>query len=113
MRLEEKSLLYDIIQSCELIAQFTAGMNYEGYSTDEACRSAVERQFIIIGEALNRLGKLNPEQLKNIPGYRAIINFRNILVHGYDRVEDEVVWGIVKSHTHTLSDTAKKLLEVF
>jgi uncharacterized protein with HEPN domain len=94
-----------------MIAQFTAGMDYKSYSADEAYRSAVERQFIIIGEALNRLSKLNLEVLKNIPGYRVIVNFRNILVHGYDRVEDEVVWGIVKTHTHMLSDTAKKLIE--
>jgi uncharacterized protein with HEPN domain len=111
MRLEEKSLLYDVRTACELIARFTAGKNYAEYATDDACRSAVERQFIIVGEALNRLGKLNPELLGRIQGRRAIISFRNILVHGYDRVEDEVVWGIVKKHVPILYDTVSQLLD--
>lgn len=111
MRLEEKALLYDIRTSCDLIARFTAGKSYADYAADDACRSAVERQFIIVGEALNRLGKLNPDRLRGIPGSRAIINFRNILVHGYDRVEDEVVWGIVRIHTPRLLDTVARLLE--
>lgn len=110
MRLEEKSLLYDIRESCARIAEFTAGKNYTDYAEDPVCRSAVERQFIIVGEALNRLGKINPDLLDLIADSRAIINFRNILVHGYDRVEDEVVWGIVRRHAPALRETVTLLL---
>ena len=110
MRLEEKSLLFDIRESCALIAQFTTGKTCAEYAADAACRSAVERQFIVTGEALNRLGRLNPDLLNRIPDSRAIINFRNILVHGYDRVEDEVVWGIVQKHASVLRDTVERLL---
>lgn len=98
MQLEVKSLLYDMRQSCDLILNFTRGKGFSDYAEDAACRSAVERQFIIIGEAMNRMCKTFPDIAARIPHHRTIINFRNILVHGYDRVEDEVVWGIVKSH---------------
>ncbi len=111
MQLEVKSLLYDIHTACDLIVRFTTGKSYADYAVDEACQSAVERQFITIGEALNRLGKLNPDLLNRIQGHRAIINFRNILVHGYDRVETEVVWGIVQSHVTVLRGTVSTLLE--
>jgi uncharacterized protein with HEPN domain len=110
MRVEEKSLLFDVREACTLILQFTAGKNYADYAADAALRSAVERQFITAGEALNRLARLNPDLLKQIPDSRAIINFRNILVHGYDRVEDVVVWGIVQTHVSLLRDMVDSLL---
>jgi hypothetical protein len=68
MRLEEKSLLYDVCTACELILRFTAGKSYVDYAADEACRSAVERQFITVGEALDRLGKLNPPMAQKFRG---------------------------------------------
>lgn len=57
--------------------------------------SAIEQKFEIIGEALNRIRKTHPVDLKVISDWPAIIGFRNILAHGYDHVEDSVVWGIV------------------
>ena len=110
MPLEDKALLYDIREACLLVLAFTRDKDYEAYAADPALRSAVERQFITIGEALNRLVKLNPEYTARIPQSRAIISFRNILVHGYDRVEDEVVWGIVKQHTCSLQKTVESLM---
>lgn len=110
MRLEVKSLLFDVREACDLILQFTGKTEYAQYRTDAACRSAVERQFIVIGEALNRLGRFDSDLLNALPEHRAIINFRNVLVHGYDRVEDEVVWGIVRRHVPTLRDTIDRFL---
>lgn len=111
MRLEAKSILHDVREACTSIAQFTGGMTFSQYVTNPVCRSAVERQFIIVGEALNRLGRYTPELLENFPESRSIISFRNVLVHGYDQVEDEVVWGIVQRHVPGLLRTVTALLE--
>ncbi len=111
MPLEVKSLLYDMLQAGNLILNFTKGKDFEDYANDVSCRSAVERQFIIIGEAMNRLLKIAAQTAAQIPHHRTIINFRNILVHGYDRVEDEVVWGIVKAHLPELRDALAILFE--
>ena len=110
MRLEEQALLFDIQEACRLIRQFAGNRDYANYATDALCRSAVERQFITVGEALNRLGRLNPAFLERVPASRDIINFRNVLVHGYDRVEDAVVWGIIQKHLPALLDTVEDLL---
>ncbi len=98
MRPEAKVLLYDMQEACRLIHMFTEGKQYDDYSGDLACQSAVERQFITLGEALSRLVKLAPEIADQIPARRDIINFRNLLAHGYDKVEVDVVWGIVRKY---------------
>jgi uncharacterized protein with HEPN domain len=88
--------LHDILEACRLIERFTDGKTLEDYRGDSMLRSAVERQFQIIGEALQQMLRRFPSTSMLITDHRSIINFRNILVHGYDRVDDEVVWGVVK-----------------
>ena len=78
------------------ILKFVAEMSLEQYSSEDKTRLAVERSFEIIGEALNRSYKLDPELVDAIPNVRQIISFRNILAHCYDSVEDRIVWGIIE-----------------
>ena len=59
-------------------------------------RSAVERQLVVIGEALNPLTRLDPAIAAKISDHRRIIGVRNILVHSYAKVDDRVIWSIVR-----------------
>ena len=97
MELEVKKLLYDLDQAIDLISDFTDGKRLVDYQRDVLLRSAVERQFEIIGEALNRLKKVEPGMLDRISDYNRIIGFRNVLAHGYDIISGEIVWDIVKT----------------
>ena len=102
--------LNDLIFNVEELLSFVAGMSYEDYREDRKTQAAVERKFEIIGEALNRLSRINPELLSQITNYRSIISFRNILAHGYDSVADRVVWGIVESDLDQLLRDVIRLL---
>lgn len=81
MQLELKTYLYDIAEAGQLIATFTADKPFTDYERDAMLRSAVERQFEIIGEALTRLARLDQALAERITEYRRIIAFRNILAH--------------------------------
>jgi len=110
MRLEARKYLTDIQTAAERIARFTEGRNFDDYLGDEMLRSAVERQFGIVGEALSRLAQDSPEVVARIPDHAKIIGFRNILVHGYASVDDRIVWGVIEIHLDPLRKAVSKLL---
>jgi uncharacterized protein with HEPN domain len=111
MQLETRKLLEDVRRAADLIVQFTAGRRFEDYQSDAMLRSAVERQFEIVGEALGRLARSDPPAAAQIENYRRIIAFRNILIHGYDAVDDAVVWDIVQKDLPALQQVAERLLQ--
>jgi uncharacterized protein with HEPN domain len=94
MERERGAYLFDISQCCERIAKFTEGMSLVQYRSDELVKSAVERSFITIGEALSRLSKTDPDMFASIPDAVRIVSFRTILVHGYESISDELVWEL-------------------
>ena len=110
MRLESRKLLFDMQQAAELIARFTEGRTFGDYTENPMLRSAVERQFEILGEALGKLTKLDPDLTEGISDRRRIIAFRNVLIHGYDAILDEVVWGVVETQIPSLRATLDELL---
>ncbi len=97
MRLESKKYLYDLIQAAKNLRQFTEGKVFSDYQADLLLRSAAERQFEIIGEALRRLSSKDPTTAARITGYERIISFRNILTHGYAEVDDRIVWDVLQT----------------
>jgi uncharacterized protein with HEPN domain len=111
MRLETKTLLEDIRQAVVLILDFTLGKSFDIYENDALLRSGVERQFEIIGEALNRLNRADPATADEISQARRIIGFRNILIHGYDIVENTVVWDIIEKNIPVLHKEILSLIE--
>jgi uncharacterized protein with HEPN domain len=71
-------------------------------------RRAVERELEIIGEALNRIIKIDP--LIDISDIRRIINLRNVIIHAYDNVDNVIIWGIINKDLQLLKDQVNVLL---
>jgi uncharacterized protein with HEPN domain len=91
MEHDPKGYIYDILQACKYVKQFTAGKNFDHYKGDILLKSAVERQLTTIGEALNKLKKDAPDLFGQFGEAEKIIAFRNVIVHGYDVVSDQMV----------------------
>ena len=98
-------------QAAGLIRQFTADKSFTDYDASPLLRSAVERQFEIIGEALNRLAKIDASITAGLPDTPRIVAFRNILIHGYDVVDNHVVWDVIQNNLVPLSNQIATLLQ--
>ena len=112
MDLETKKSLYDILQAARAISEYTAGLGFHDFQSNGMAQAAVERKFEIIGEALNRIGRLDQTLLKRIPNYERVIGFRNIIAHGYDVVDVEIVWEAVKDYLPPLVREVEQFLNV-
>lgn len=88
-----KKYLSDILFAIDLIEKFTADIvDFNNYNSDLKTQSAVERQLVIIGEALNQIKKLSPDL--EIEHSHNIIAVRNRLVHSYDNIDSSIMWAI-------------------
>ena len=79
------------------------------YKADLKTKKAVERNVEIIGEAINRVLKLEPEI--SITNARNIVNTRNRIIHSYDNISDEIIWTIVVRELPILEKEVGLLLE--
>ena len=111
MQLEVKKCLFDVLNAAKSIEQFTRRLEYTDYLADGQVQAAVERKFEIIGEALNRIKKLDASVLESISEHQRIIGFRNVITHGYDALDTELVWDAVRNHLATLKEQVERLLE--
>ena len=110
MQGDSAKLLWDAQQALRRIKRFVTRKDFAAYQGDELLRSAVERQFEVLGEALNQLSRLDPDAAKEIPELARIVAFRNILIHGYASVDDRLVWGIVEGRLGPQLDAITALL---
>ena len=102
---DERAYLADIIESCDAIAVAVNGLELEDYEASRLVRSSVEREFIIIGEAMAALSRVAPNTFDSITRARRIVDFRNQLTHEYPTVDNALVWAIIE---HDVSLLRKK-----
>ena len=103
-------LLDDMLQSAQKIKQYTKGLNYESFLSDDKTIDAVVRNFEIIGEVANRINQdfrdSNPEiEWKRIRG------LRNRIVHDYFGIDHEIVWSIIKTYLDELIDWLDTIID--
>ncbi len=110
MRPDPRVLLADVDRAAADIAYFTEDMDRETYVGDARTQAAVERKFEIIGEALNRLHQTRPEIAERIPTLREVVDFRNLLIHGYAVVIPDRVWDYAVNDLPELRRIVQALL---
>ncbi|WP_181308078.1 DUF86 domain-containing protein [Rufibacter sp. XAAS-G3-1] len=109
MENEIKLWLADIKRSIVEIYDFLpVEKDFPTFQKDLKTRKAVERNLEIIGEALNRILRVNPDIL--ITNSRRIVNTRNRIIHGYDTVSEDIIWAIVIKELPKLEEEIDRLL---
>jgi uncharacterized protein with HEPN domain len=105
-----EAYLADIIDACDSIGVALRDVDLDGYLRNRVIRSAVEREFIIIGEAVASLSRLDRELAARITHARLIVGFRNRLAHDYAAIDDEAVLRIAQHDAPVLRDEVRTLL---
>lgn len=102
--------LYDIKLAIDEIDLFflERDKRFSEYTKDIILKRAIERNLEIIGEAMNRILKEEPDC--TIENARRIVGLRNQIIHGYDSVSDESIWGIVVNHIPKLKSEVERLI---
>lgn len=102
--------LEDIRDAASYILEATKGQMRDALANDRMLRQAVERNFEVIGEAMNRIGRSDEATLLRLTDHKRIIAFRNILIHGYDSIDDEIVWQVIQNRLPQLLSEVEELL---
>lgn len=105
-----KAWLYDILNAISEIESFFSGRpkRFVQYQNNLKTKRAVERNIEIIGEALSRIQ--TQDKTISISNSRKIVDTRNRIIHGYDSVSDEIIWGIIINHLSIPKDEVIVLL---
>lgn len=103
-------LLVDALVAIESAQEFVAGCPLSNYTADKMRRSAVERQLEILGEACSRLARLEPALIGSVTNLKLAIDLRNRIIHGYDAVDDEIVYLTVTDDLDALKIDLSHLL---
>lgn len=110
MQLDSKKLLFDIKSSIDSIFIYLDGnFDFNHYESNKLLRRGVERELEIIGEAMNRLLKLNPEV--EISNARKIVDLRNLVIHSYDSVDNIIIWAVISRDLPVLLQEVSVLLK--
>lgn len=110
MQPDPRKYLWDALRAAGFLRQFAGGKTFGEYQDDVLLRSAVERQFEIVGESLSQLAKYNGDLAAQVPELPRIVAFRNILIHGYANVDDTLVWQVLTDKLPLLETALRALL---
>ena len=103
--------LGQIGDACSFVLSVTEGKTPEDYAADRLLRQAVERNLEIVGKAVGRLRRDDPETAGRLSEHERIVAFRNVLVHGYDLMDDGIVWDTIRTKLPLLLAEVEGLLE--
>jgi uncharacterized protein with HEPN domain len=89
-----ESYVEDIIEHMSYAEEFIKSMSFEEFANDKKTVLSVTKCIEIVGEATKRIPDSIREKYPEIP-WRDMAGIRDRLVHGYFKVNLEIVWMTV------------------
>lgn len=81
--------------------------DYETFQKDFMAIRAVERDLEIIGEAINKITRIDPNI--QIDHSRDIIGLRNLIAHAYDSIDVRILWSVIKKDLPLLKEQVERI----
>jgi uncharacterized protein with HEPN domain len=106
----EAQFLWDITEAADAIDRFMGTTPMDQFMQDDMMRSAVYAKLIIIGEAVSHLSPALTEKYPSIPWHK-IRGFRNAVIHGYLKIDWDIVWTAATQDAHQLRQVATDMLQ--
>jgi len=110
MQRESRKLLADMLEAASAIKEFAAGKTVADLKRDKLLRAGIYYEFVIIGEAMARLRDHDEPTADKISEYWRIVGFRNQIIHGYAKIDDEITWRIIEKRLPVLLKELRQLL---
>jgi uncharacterized protein with HEPN domain len=111
MQRSRSKTLFGILQAIEEVESFLAETSKERFLSSRQLQLAVEREFEIMGEALNRLLRLDETAFGEIRDAHKIVGLRNVIAHGYDIIDYEIIWDAATKDVGLLRADVERLLK--
>ena len=105
-----KICVIDLLDALDAILEFSKDMEFEAYLKDRKTRDAIYRNVEVMGEAVYRLPEYFLNNHPEIP-WQKILSVRNPIAHGYDKINDKIIWNIITNLLPDLKTKLEKLLE--
>jgi uncharacterized protein with HEPN domain len=110
-----RDLLSDIVRSIDEIHEFSNGLTVEDfklYLSNKMMRRAIERDLIIIGEAMHDIVKVDHTRVMRIKNSRRVVELRNDVVHSYDELANEKIWQFIWTELPYLRKEVSHILDL-
>lgn len=111
MRTETEQRLHDALTACNELIDLASGRTHEWYLNERIVRLATERLLEIIGEALSVALRLTPDLEERLPQARKAIGLRNRIIHGYDKLDNSIIWSIIRDNIPSLVNELELMLD--
>ena len=106
-----RALLWDMLDAGLFILDDIEGVTFEEYLSNRRLRQSVKLGFEVIGYAARRLERADPQIAYRITSFRRIVDFRNVIAHDYDEIQQPRVWEIIEDFLPQLRDEIQELYE--
>lgn len=110
MRTETEKRLHDALTACKEFVELSSGKDFEWYRSERIGHLADERLLEIIGEALSVALRLTPELAERLPAARKAVGLRNRIIHGYDNLDDFIIWSVIRDNIPVLASELDTML---
>lgn len=110
MQPDTRKHLLDILEAARDIRAFVEGLDLVAYCQDSKTRAAVERKLEVMCEACCRLRDKHPGVSEMLPYAHRVIGLRNRIIHGYDSVDDAIIWDVVTTKLDAFAEKVELLM---